>query len=44
MSDNSHQMNTRSKTREFQNEENYVSPDMITSDDDSSVDEKFYAL
>jgi len=38
MSDNSHQMNTRSKTREFQNEENYDTQDMIT-DDDSSVDE-----
>ena len=37
MSDNSHQMTTRSKARDFQNEENYDSQDMIT--EDSSVDE-----
>ncbi len=37
MSDNSHQMTTRSKARDSQNEENYDSQDMIT--DDSSVDE-----
>ena len=37
MSDNSHQMTTRSKAREVLNEEEYDSQDMIT--DDSSVDE-----
>ena len=39
MSDNSHQMTTRSKAMDNQGSIHYDSQDMITSDDDSSVDE-----